>query len=276
MKIIKLKKLRKYMRLMATAGMVVISALIFAASPAYAKNVNCNQGHSLQDAVDTTVDGGVIEVSGTCNEVVFVNNDGVQIVGVGGAIVVAPPNANSGTFTVRGRRVIIRGFTIRGRTGVAIVDGGSAVVQNNIIDDVTSTGITVQSSSYGRIQFNEVISNGFAGILLFNSASGDIAGNSVTTPNGSGIAINGGSSAIVSGNTVHESFRGMQVAETSYIFFPGGNANTFDSNNQGVTCEHDSVIRVDEEQSFINNVQDGVQFNGCTIRNFVGAPFPLP
>ena len=254
----------------------IFPLLVLAASPTYAKVINCDKGHSLQAAVDTAVDGAVLEVSGTCMERIEVDNDGVEIVGVGNATVIGPPDS-FGTFFVRGRRVIIEGFTIRGEIGVNIDQGGSAEIRNNIIEDVTNVGILVRAGSYGNVRSNDVTGNGsFSGIFLDIGASADIHDNTVTNPNGSAIGIEGNSSAVVNGNTVSGSDSGISVTETSYIIILGGNPNTLEGNVFGVSCSHDSVIRVDEAQIFINNGTDGLQFDGCNIRNFVGAPFPLP
>ena len=160
-----------------------------------------------------------------------------------------------------------------------IDQGGSAEIRNNIIEDVTNVGILVRAGSYGNVRSNDVTGNGsFSGIFLDIGASADIHDNTVTNPNGSAIGIDGNSSAVVSGNTVFDSGSGIAVRESSYIFLPrgAGGPNTLDNNGTGVRCTDDGVIRVDVAQDFNSNGTNGSQLNGCTIRNFVGAPFPLP
>ena len=45
--------------------------------------VFCNQGHSIQDAVDKATEGATIEVFGTCHEAVLVDKDRLKFFGLG-------------------------------------------------------------------------------------------------------------------------------------------------------------------------------------------------
>ena len=106
--------MKKFTSLMVAAGMVVFFALVLAASPTHARVVNCDQGGSLQDAVNTTMEGGVVEVFGTCMERVIVNKDGVEIVGVGGGEEdVQGPDAHLCTWQRMKKPVNKTGFIIK-------------------------------------------------------------------------------------------------------------------------------------------------------------------
>lgn len=237
--------------------------------------VDCDKGETISKALDRARDGATIEVSGTCTEQVFVDKDRVEIVGIGLPAVIGPPNS-FGTFSVRGTGVLIRGFTLRGETGVSINSGGSAEIRSNVIDEVTNTGIIVAFGSFGDIHHNDVRGGHgeFSLIFLHQSASAEIRNNTVTNSDGSGIGIDAGSSAQIFGNTVSGStFGGIVVLENSYAFLTGGGPNTLEDNLQGVVCDFSSVIRVDVAQIFIGNGQD-LLLGSCEVRNFVGVPFP--
>lgn len=263
------RAMRKFLSLMVAAGICVVFALAFAASPTHAKNVNCDHGQTIQDAVNAQGEGGRIDVFGTCTETVRVRRDDVRIAGREGAILI-------GAFRVTGRMVRIQGFTIQGNggsgTGVRISDGGSATVRDNILEDVGNTGITVDDGAYGDIRDNVVSSTGFSGIFVANGGSADIRGNIVTSPNGTGIGIAGNSSAEVRGNTVFDSrFGGISVSESSYVFL--SLPNTLENNGSGVSCGTFSVVRVDAAQIFIANGAD-VSLGSCEVINFSGGSFP--
>lgn len=268
--------MRKFSRFLVATGIAVAFTQLLAVSAAYAKMVDCDKGQSLQAAVNTAATGTLIQVTGTCTEKVNVDTDDVEIVGIDGATVIGPPGS-FGTFTVRARRVVILDFTVFGEAGFVVREGASAEIRGNSIQEVTNVGISIGAGSYGNIRSNYVTGDGsFSGIHIFQGSSADIGGNTVINPTGCGICIEGASSAVVSDNTVLDSISGIGALESSYIFLPGGAPNTLDGNDFGVACEADAVYRVDVAQVLIANAQDGLQFNGCTIRNFSGAPFPLP
>jgi len=153
-------------------------------------------------------------VSGTCNENVILDQevDRITLDGQGTAAI----NADPGTFgiVVRGRGITIRGFTITGGfQGIAVLDGGAALIDGNTIQGAASNGVVVFRNSTANIINNTIQNNPSSGIQLQQGSSAQIGfsgppSNRVSAPNtiqnnvGPGIQILRGSSAQIFTNVI--------------------------------------------------------------------------
>jgi nitrous oxidase accessory protein NosD len=96
--------------------------------------LTCGREKTVEQALRAMRPGDTLLVTGTCDENVVLGQeiDRITLDGRGTATI----NGDSTTFavTVRGRGITIRGFTITGGLqGIAVLDGGSAVIDGNTI-----------------------------------------------------------------------------------------------------------------------------------------------
>ncbi len=176
--------------------------------------LTCGPHKTIGHAVRFLEPGDTLLVSGTCNENVVLNQevDRITLDGQGTATI----NGDPSTFAVavRGRGITIRGFTITGGLqGVAVLDGGSAVVDSNTIQNAAMNGITVFRNSTANITNNTIQLNPSSGIQLQHSSSAQIgfsgppsnriyAPNTIQNNGGAGIQVLRGSSAQIFSNTI--------------------------------------------------------------------------
>lgn len=176
--------------------------------------LTCGPEKSIGQAIKTLKPGDTLLVTGTCNENIEIGEEvhGITLDGQGTAAVHGDSSAF--TFTVTGRGITIRGFTITGGIqGIAVLDGGSAVIDGNTIQGAVMNGIIVFRNSTAHIINNTIQHNPSSGIQLQNSSSARIGftgppSNRVSAPNtiqnngGPGIQVLRGSSAQIFSNTI--------------------------------------------------------------------------
>ena len=102
--------------------------------------------------------GDTIMITGTCNETVMVNKDGITLDG-GGAAIIDGDGADAPVIAVYGQRnVVIRGLTVQnGRRGV-FADRGAAVWLEDVTARNNGTGISIRGNSSAT----------FAGTIMSN------------------------------------------------------------------------------------------------------------
>ncbi len=176
--------------------------------------LTCGHEKTIGQAIKTLKPGDTLLVSGTCNENVDLGEEvhGITLDGQGTATINGDPSVN--TITVTGRGITIQGFTITGGfQGIAVLDGGSAVIDGNTIQYAAFNGITVFRNSTAQIINNTIQNNPSSGIQLQNSSSARIGftgppSNRVSAPNtiqnngAPGIQVLRGSSAQIFTNTI--------------------------------------------------------------------------
>ena len=206
---------------------------------AAAAHVKCGQGTDaetggrgpLQRAIDVSLPGASILVSGTCHENVTIpiGKDGITLDG-GGTAAITGPDPTQPTVLVRARDVIVRGFTVTGGFGgISVTMGGRAHIDGNTIRDSASYGIIVSQLSSAVI-VNNTIQNSFqAGIgvgetayafigFVLSSLSNDAAAspNVITGNRAQGIAVLRGAYARIVGNDIsYNGANGVNVRESS-------------------------------------------------------------
>jgi len=243
--------------------------LAFIALPAYGQNssytlVQCDQGKSLQAAIDNTREGGTIEITGTCNETVKIRTDKIFLRGAGGAVKGVPGTLAAIKVTDGATGVKITGLSLSGDSGVSVDKGSSASIWENVIAATNNVGVLVGAGSYAEVLNNEISSGGFGGVFVFNGSAARVFYNNVTSL-GSAVGIEGGSSAEVGSNVLRSSDKGLSVVENSYVFLPGTEPNTLSNNHYGTYCEFGGVIRVDTNQIFLGNTIN-VTSSTCEVR----------
>jgi parallel beta-helix repeat protein len=187
--------------------------LIFLAPPASAATVTVNcPGETIQAAVDAAGPGDTINVTGTCNENVLLPNDKVKVfLQGGGTAVIAGADSSLPVIDIRGKAILVQGFTIKGgRDGIEVHRSANAVINSNVIQNMAA-GIVVYEVAFTVITNNMIQNNSQVGVLLHGSASANIGVNSATDSvaspntirnNGDGILLSGAAQANIIGNTI--------------------------------------------------------------------------
>jgi parallel beta-helix repeat protein len=175
--------------------------------------VNC-PGDSLQAAVELAVAGDTIQVTGTCTESVLIRNEQVRIALDGQSVATISPTSGHAAFTVRGKGITIRNFTITGGPGAGIwVNRGSnAVITQNHIYAMGGNGVTVNQLSFAVIRNNNIHDNAGDGIAISETSDSRIgfdqnydtaaSPNTIQSNGGRGITVSGSSKARIVGNTI--------------------------------------------------------------------------
>ena len=255
-------------KISAKLGITALSALaVFAISVPLAHSqggpadfmVNCNQGESIQDALDQASDGNRIKVvGGPCVENIVIKLDHLTLFGNGNPEIDGSGDSASPTVEVLGTNVTITGFTITGGLfGIRVTRGASAVITKDTVENAVRAGIIITESSAAKILDCTVISNGGNGIQVNRSSTADINDCTVGVEfagNGNdGITARRSSHADIDGSTI--SFNGddgVAVSQVSSIdLSPDGDTNFIHDNfDDGVTCGLLSHLNVEEVQDF--------------------------
>jgi len=265
---------------------VCLSALIVCLLPSVAsaetKKRTCGSqpGHTLQHFLDELNPGDTLIVSGACNENVVIGEGrrNLTIDGQGSAVINGSGNPNVPTVLIRGRGIVIKGFTIiGGRHGVQLIGGATGTVDNNRISNATTHGVGVHNNSFARIVDNTIEQSGSNGICVCEHSVADIgfrgdfatqASPNVIRNNGNfGILVNDTSHAEIESNSVSgNTGAGIGVNENSSarIGFQAGVAGTFANSNliefnsnRGILVARSSSARI-VENVIRNNTGDGV------------------
>ena len=202
---------------MILSGVVAVLLLIAAPANAAVRAVNCDEGDSLQAAIDAGAGSAKfieIELSGNCEEDISISRDGVTIIGDDNATItglvrlfsadniylenVKLTGPSDGLRVVNGR-ARLRNVHIVGNddSGVFVSQGGAVSLFGCIVENNGNDGIILNNAS-SRIRFTTVQDNGANGILVINNGSlvfdsGDINyhenGNGIHAVNGASINV---------------------------------------------------------------------------------------
>lgn len=128
----------------------------------------------IQEKLKHADPGDTLLVSGTCNENIEILEEVHRITldGQGSATINGgPPNAaGPNTILIRGKGILIKGFTITGgASGVSVLEGGTVSIESNIIQNTGRNGIIVNRHSSAEILNNTIKNNpGGDGISVNN------------------------------------------------------------------------------------------------------------
>jgi hypothetical protein len=180
-----------------------------------AHTLTCGPERTIGQALKRLKPGDTLLVSGTCHENVEIGEEFQRITldGQGAAIISGDGSAHA--VIVRGHGITIRGFVVTGGSpqGINVQDGGSAVIDSNVLHDNARNGIGVFRNSSADITNNTIQHNPVAGIVVDSISSARIGwagppNNRISAPNtiqdnGShGIQVVRGSSAQIFTNTI--------------------------------------------------------------------------
>jgi len=154
------------------------------------QKVNCQKGETIQNKLDEAKAGDVIEVSGTCNENLVIRKELHDITLDGqGVATIDGPDSTQPTIDIRGKGIIVRGFTITGGlNGIKIHHSATASIDGNRIDKTGRRAIVVVYDSSARILNNTIQNNPRGGILIHTNSRAHIGvsgppGDRVFSPN---------------------------------------------------------------------------------------------
>ena len=203
--------------------------------------LTCGPDRTIEQALKTLKAGDTLLVSGTCTENVTIGQEVERITldGQGAAAIQADSSANA--VTILGRGITLRGFHITGGApqGVAVNDGGSAVIDGNTIEFADRNGVAVFRNSSADILNNVIQNNPLAGIAVQYNSSARIGWfgpptNRISAPNA--IQNNGTQGVQVYRGSVAQIFTNVIQRNTSHGVFIDRNAeaevgaNTFSGN----------------------------------------------
>ena len=240
-------------------------------------DVNCAAGRSIQTTLNSILvfDGDTIRVMGNCNENIVIEKNRIRLEAVGGATLNGP-NVNDPTISVKGLNVQIRGFASisGGRSTIRVEGGGSAVIEQNTLQN-SLRGVLVIQSSYARI-VNNIIQNHVGtssiGVEVRQSSAADIFFNTIQNNQQSGIAISDGSAADIDENDILNNVgNGILIHRTSHARLGGDPessvANFIQGNNVGISCQQNSSLTSGGPQHFGTGNTNGntAITGGCTV-----------
>ena len=245
------------------------------------EEVDCNDGDSIQGALDAAEDGDVIEVKGACVENVTVRGFNITLRGLPGASITAADD-DKDVIAVRGIDARIEDWDLisGGRNGISLSFSASATIARNKVVGAADHGIVVNRSAFATIDRNEVLDNVKVGIKIMKSGSADLFNNTVsgtkerlTGGSGHGIMVNLGASADLEGNTsTGNAADGLRVQETSAVRLRTRrgrppNPNKFEGNERhGVHCRTNSSIDVTTKPDFgTGNTSGNISLAGSCV-----------
>jgi parallel beta-helix repeat protein len=212
---------------------------------------------SLQDAISISSPGDTVLVSGTCSENVIIRNEGRRfILDGGGTATIDGPSSSSPAVNIRGKGIVIRGFTITGGSvGIDVNRGANVFVDGNTIENTGGAGILLQDGTFGGVINNTIQNNPGAGIVVsggstarigFSEESDTVASDNAIQGNAIGIAVMNGSNAWIVGNQISgNSGDGVLVTRRSSADI---SSNTINSNGgDGVEIRDNSVVQLGED-----------------------------
>ena len=228
--------------------------------------VFCDQGQSIQDAVDRAQEGAFINVSGTCNEAVVIRKDRITIFTFNDATIMPP--AESPAFLVQFADMvrIFKFNIVGGGIGFFVSLGSSAVIANNQISD-TSLAIGISGGSYAFIA-NNVLNNNSGQIGVDGNATADVIDNTITG-GGNGINAASASSVNVGGNNISGTIaHGISVSTNAHMSLISENrVNT-------IACGFSGSLIVDTNQIITGGAGAVFVEEHCDLHVPDGVTFP--
>ncbi len=163
---------RPFLATFFTSGVLTVALLGFPPiADAAIINVAC-PGQTVQAAIDLAQPGDFVRVTGTCNENLLIRNEKQRIaIQASGSATLNGPNSAEPTLNVRGKGIVIQGFTITGGSrGVQVNRNSNAVITNNLIQSSGGDGVIVDELAFAVIKNNIIQNNPGNGILVSENA----------------------------------------------------------------------------------------------------------
>ena len=194
-------------------------------------SVDCDTGGSVMTALAAIKPGDTLRVSGYCREHVNIGPEitGITLDGQKKATLHHPGGQalSQHAVYVRGREIIIKGFTVTGGLdGIHLSGPASAVIDGNMVQKNRGRGIHIDKGSIARILNTTIEGSGGIGISITGTSYAyigvfiprlpQLSPNTIRNNGGPGINIERGSGAWVVGNTItHNKGAGIAVNRNS-------------------------------------------------------------
>jgi len=211
-----------------------------------------NSYSTIQAAINDATSHATISVTGTCNENLRITEgqDWLTLTGPSDKTATIS-GANTPTISTICKGTTIKNFTIKGAAGIQVVWGGTAFIENNIIE-TGGDGIIIAFNSYGIIRGNTIQDNATNGIVVSDNSFARIGISSNTDKasipntiqgNAYGVTIARCSSAQIIGNTISSNtYDGVRVVSVSQADISN---NTIDGNNgNGIFVTQNSGVNL--------------------------------
>jgi len=239
----------KKLCLKIAVAMIASIGLFTTSASAANRTVNCDEGQSIQDAVEKGQGSAAplyIDVSGSCEEVVTITRDDVTIDGDETATV-------TGTIVVEGgRRINISAITITGPGPGVVAASGDLKLRYVVITGNTGFGILVAESSQVGIA-RSTISNNLHGVVAGKGSSVIVRNTSIDGNEDVGIALEDNSTVAIYKSIISGNSSGI-AAFTGTVHIEG---TTISGNDHGIDASFHSTVRVNDS-AIINNAEMGI------------------
>lgn len=257
------------------SGWLLVFLVLMQATGAQAavRLVDCDAGERVQSAIDVATTGDTILVRGVCVESVRLLDEVTRITLDGqGVATIRSPSSGANTILLAGRNITIRRFTITGgRNGIAVLRGGTALIEGNTIQESADNGINVAQHSYARIVSNTIQRHPSAGIRVIENSYARIgfldldisgpAGNVISRNGAGGVLVQRSAGASLVGNTISENDGpGVAVLAASHADLAG---NHIDGNGtDGVLVTQNSFVQLGAGPGILDPANDTSVPNG--------------
>jgi len=240
----------KKLSLKITAAMIAGIGLFATSVSAANRTVNCDEGQSIQDALEKGRGSAAelyIDVSGSCEEVVTIKRDDVTIDGGETATVI-------GSILVEGgRRISINEITITG--GGVGIEGGDLKLTNVVITE-NSVGVLAVESSHVSIFDSTIENNRLAGIVADVGSNVFVRYTSISEHDEFGIILYSNSTAKVGRSKVNGNNIGISVRDSSSLSV--GNTDIANNSSTGIETDNGASVVVDNNSTIGSNAGGGI------------------
>jgi parallel beta helix pectate lyase-like protein len=275
--------------LLVLGGVLAFGQLLAGQGQSGTHTLTCGPDKTIADAIKTLKPGDTLLVSGVCNENLTLGQEVQRITldGQGTAEIHGAPSASA--ITIAGRGITIRGFHVTGGApqGIGVVDGGSAVIDGNVVEFAERNGIAIFRNSYADILNNTIQNNPLAGIAIQYDSSARVgwygppnarisAPNLIQNNGAQGIQVYRGSSAQIFTNTIQNNVshgvvidRNAEAEVGANLIAGNGGDGIRAMRNSGLdvgTDANHSTPTFDDDTNVGTNAGYGVQ---CMIDGFV-------
>ena len=244
---------------------LTLSLLLFAGSAfADRRPLDC-ANRSLANAVSRASNQTIL-FTGICSGPIVIRSDGVNLVGVGAAVI---DGRGRDAVTVAGanRASLVNTEVRNGTSGILAINGAHLSLTDVNVHDNEVFGISLQTASSAILSNVTTSGNGFNGLDVESGSTAKIRGVFTSSDNGVfGVNVNGGSAltfaranATVSGNTL-----GVQVATGANAFLadPSTVLNVVDNRSTGLTIVSGAhVVSFGSAINASGNPVNGVSLN---------------
>jgi len=192
--------------------------------------VNCLKRQTIADALKRADPGDIIRLTGTCEERVVIQVDGITLDGQGTAVIEGGGGpttvADGGVVVVDGaRRVSLVGLTIRNGAshGINGKNGASLSLTGVIVQDNASIGVVLANNTSAEITDSTIQRSGTIGLDVFNSSTAVLRGAvAVSASQRNGIEIASGGTLEIRGGSVQTTNNGgsgLDVTDGRAVIF---------------------------------------------------------